>query len=109
MPLGGLEADRPCAFEQRRGVLAEVHDHRRLAALRAAGPVAAVVAREADERVGGVLLPLEVPARLLVGGAQLLAAPDRVLDDDALLERQPPAEHELAPATVHFMLNARRR
>ena len=53
---------------------------------------------ECDERVGGRLLPLGVAACLLVGGALLLGdVPDRLLEDRALLERQPAAEHELAP------------
>ena len=97
-PLGGLGADRACAFEHRRRVVAEVHDQGGRAALHAVGAVAALPG-EGDERVGGGLLPVEHDAGLLVAGALLLGdAPDGLLERGALLERQAPAEHELAAA-----------
>ena len=64
---------------------------------------------ECDERVGGRLLPLGHAAGLLVGGALLLGdVPDRLLEDGALLERQPAAEHSSRRPRVHVMLSARR-
>ena len=65
-----LRADRP-AFEQRRLIVAEVHDQRRGAAARHRSrhrPPA-----ERDERVRDGLLPLEDRALLLVGGTLELA------------------------------------
>ena len=97
-PLGGLDADRACAFEQRRRVVADVHDQRGRAAPDAASRGAAP--GERDECVGGRLLPLERDAGRLVGGALVRGdAPDRLLERRALLERQPAAERELALAT----------
>ena len=76
--------------------------------LRLTPPLCAAAAGECDERVGGGLLPVEDRAGLLVGRALGLGdAPDRVLEGDALLERQAPAEHELAPPRVQVMLSAR--
>ena len=97
-PLGGLGADRPGAFEHRRRVVAEVHDQRRRATPHTA--LAAAVLGECHERVRGRLLPLDDATGLLVDRALLLRdVPDRLLEDGALLERQPAAQTQLAPPT----------
>ena len=89
-------------------VVAQVHDQRRRAAPHATALAAAALG-ECDERVGGRLLPLEHAAGLLVGGALMLGdVPDRLLEDGALLERQPAAEHSSRRPRVHAMLRARR-
>src|SRR4051794_26365996 len=73
-----------------------MHDQGRGAAPRAA--IAAAAASEGDERIGGRLLPLEDRAGLFVAGALGLGdVPDGLLEGGALLERQAPAEYELAP------------
>ena len=96
-PFGGLGADRPGAFEQRRRVVAEVHDQRRRAAPDRA---AAAVLGECHERVGGRLLPVQDRAGLLVSRPLLLGdVPDRLFEDGALFERQPAAQTQLAPPT----------
>ncbi len=98
-PLGGFRADRPRALEQRRRVLAEVHDQRRRAAPHTAFHAAALPG-EGDQRLSGRLLPLEHRPRLLIDRALSLGdAPDRLFEHGALLERQRAAERELAPAT----------
>ena len=77
----------------------DMHDQRRRAAPHTTALAAAALG-ECDERVGGRLLPLEDAACLLVGGALLLGdVPDRLLEDRALLERQPAAQTQLAPPT----------
>ena len=92
--LGGLGADRACAFEQRRCVVAEVHDQRGGTAPDAA--VCAAVSGEGDERISGVLLPFEDAAGLLVQCALRLGdVPDGLLEGCALLQRQAPAQHQL--------------
>ena len=66
--------------------------------LRLTPPSARAWPGEGDECVGGGLLPVEAAAVVLVERALGLGdAPDGLLEDDALLERQPPAEAELAP------------
>ena len=66
--------------------------------LRLAPLVCAAAAGERDERIGGVLLPLEHCAGLLVECALGLGdVPDGLFEGCALLERQAPAERELAP------------
>ena len=76
-------------------VVAEVHDQGGGAAPGAA--VCAAVASEADERVGGVLLPLEGGAGLFVECALGLGdVPDGLLEGCALLQWQASAEHQLA-------------
>ncbi len=75
-----------------------MHDQRRRAAPHATALAAAALG-ECDERVGGRLLPVGDAACLLVGGALLLGdVPDRLLEDGALLERQPAAQTQLAPS-----------
>ena len=96
-PFGCLGAERPGAFEERRCVVAEVHDQGGGGALDAA--VGAAVRGERDERVGGGLLPVEARAGVLVGGALGFGgAPDGLLEGGALFEWQAAAERELAPA-----------
>jgi hypothetical protein len=106
-PLGSLDADRPAAFDEWRRVVADVHDHGRRAA---PDPAIGGLACERDERVRGRLLPVQDRAGLLVERPlRLREAPDRLLEDEALLERQPARETQLAPPPVQFMLSARRR
>ena len=95
-PFGGLAAEWPGALDERRLVVAQMHDQRRRAAPDTT-TVAAAALGECDERVGGGLLPVGDAACLLVGGALLLGdVPDRLLEDGALLERQPAAQTQLA-------------
>src|SRR3954470_12449525 len=60
----------------------------------------AAVGGGGDEGVGAVLLPLERHAGLLlvVGARGFRDLPERLLDDDALLERHATADRELALA-----------
>ena len=99
-PLGGLGADRSCAFEHWRGtVVAEMHDQRRRAALDAA-VAAAGLGGEGDECIGGVLLPFEhgrpSSCRPRAG---LGDVPDRLLQHEALLEWQAAAEASSRPSS----------
>ena len=97
-PLGGLGADRACALEHRRRVVAEVHDQRGGAALHAVGAVAAVPG-EGDERVGGGLLPVEDRCRRACRSrAGSWRCCGWLARRRCLLERQAPAERELAAA-----------
>ena len=94
-PRGRLEADRAGAFEQRRRILAEVHDERRRTAPHT--PAGSAALGERHERVSSGLLPVQHDAGLLVDRALFLGdAPDGLLERGALLERQSSADRELA-------------
>ena len=96
--LGGLAADRAGAFEHRRLVLAEMHDQRRRTAPHTVSAAAGLLG-ECEERIRSGLLPLEDRAVLLVCGAlELGELADGLLECGAALERQLPAEGELAAA-----------
>ena len=89
--VSGLIGPAPSSIGGR--VLAEVHDQRGAAALHALERAAAAARDEADERIGGGLLPLQDDAILLLGGAARRGVvPDRRLERDALLERQAPVD-----------------
>ena len=69
----------------------------RVVGLRLGPPSVPPLSSEADECIGGVLLPLEGGAGLFVECALGLGdVPDGLLEGCALLQRQAPAEHQLA-------------
>ena len=109
-PLGGLDADRACAFEQRRGAVSLRCTICVVGLRLTPSSLAAGLGGERDERIRAVLAPLEHrPPALLVGGAVGFGdVPDRLLERDALFERQRAAELELAPAAVQVIRNPRR-